>query len=177
MRTIRSSARRYKAFLGIRVTYLYSSETLCSSNSPYPVPMESQITLTDSVSDVPRQFPYDAKVPGPMDSQFTLTNVSAQGVLHTALSFDRDDMKNTKIYSADGKTLYTVETLGVSDSHTVIYRADTREKVASVNKRDIIPDVISFGDQPSMRLSKWLHGKKGDWSDLLGGPLLSPSAG
>lgn len=79
-------------------------------------------------------------------------------------------MKDTKIYSAHRELLYTVETDIVSNSHIFVYPADTQEKVASVKKRDIIPDVIAYGGESLKRLSKWLCGKNGHWSDLLSDP-------
>ncbi|TDL18874.1 hypothetical protein BD410DRAFT_806147 [Rickenella mellea] len=44
-----------------------------------------------------------------LDSDATLVDTSAFGVPQTVVSFLRDDMKNTKIYSADEKHLYTVD--------------------------------------------------------------------
>lgn len=80
----------------------------------------------------------------PNASQTTLATAAAP---YTAFFFNQDSMKDTKIYSAHGELLYTVETDIVSNSHTIVYPADTQEKVASVKKRDIIPDVIAFGGQ------------------------------
>jgi hypothetical protein len=108
------------------------------------------------------------------DSQLTLVDTSSYGAPYSTVSFIRDDMKNTTILAADESVLYTVETDKVSNAHTVIYRggpaageAGDREIVAELKRKDLREDRIKFGGTGrSMKMSKWIHGTSGKWSDL-----------
>ncbi len=105
-----------------------------------------------------------------LDSTVTLVDTSAFGVPQTVISFIRDDMKNTKIYSADDRLLYTVETDKATNTHTIVYREDSQDVVAEVKRKDLRPDKIKFADSPALKLSDWLHGSNNKWSDLLSLP-------
>lgn len=120
--------------------------------------MDSQTTLVDA------DFLLD------LQSQST-SSTSADSAPDVVLFFTRDDMKNTRICSVDRQVLYTVATDVLSDSRTVIYRGDSvagtsEGHVATVNKRTLFADTIAFGTEPPMKLSNWLHGADGKWSDL-----------
>jgi len=101
-------------------------------------------------------------------SQLTLVNPSGNAVTRalTAFSFLQDDMKNTEIYSADHRLLYTVRTDKNSDSHTMVYRSDSEDVVASIKRRTILSDTISFAHEPSRKLGKWLRAAGGRSSEL-----------
>lgn len=109
---------------------------------------------------------YGAPYGAGMESQVTLVDASAFGTPHTVVSFIRDDMKNTRIMSSDDQILYSVDTDKVSNTHTVIRRRDTDEVVAEVKRRDLRPDTIKFGGNQKVKLSGWLSGMNGKWSDL-----------
>lgn len=96
----------------------------------------------------------------------TLVNADAIGTPHYIVSFTRDNMKNTHLLSSDGQILYSVATDKVSNMHTVIRRRDTDEIVAEVDRKNFFPDSIQFGAGDKMKLSEWLHGANGKWSDL-----------
>lgn len=110
--------------------------------------------------------PYSVAFGAGMDSQVTLVDASAFGAPHTVVSFVRDDMKNTRIMSTDDQVLYSVDTDKTSNTHTVVRRRDTDEVVAEVKRRDLLPDTIKFGKDQKVKLSSWLSGMNGKWSDL-----------
>ena len=76
------------------------------------------------------------------------------------------NLKNTKIYGSDRRVLYIVSTDVVSDSHTVICKGESTQVVAKVKRHTFVSDTIVFGNKPSMKLSRWLHGAENKWSDL-----------
>ena len=101
-----------------------------------------------------------------MDSQVTLVDESVFGTPHAIVSFVRDDMKNTRILSANEQILYSVSTDKTTNTHTVIRRGDTDEVIAEVKRKDLRPDTIQFGKEEKKKLSSWLNGMNGRWSDL-----------
>ena len=101
-----------------------------------------------------------------MDSQVTLVDESVFGTPHAIVSFVRDDMKNTRILSANEQILYSVSTDKTTNTHTVIRRGDTDEVIAEVKRKDLRPDTIQFGKEEKRKLSSWLNGMNGRWSDL-----------
>ena len=100
------------------------------------------------------------------ESQVTLVDTSAYGTPQTVISFIRDDMKNTKICSTDERLLYTVETDKQTNTHTKIYRGESTEVVAELKRKDLRPDRIKFGANNSIKLSEFLRGANGKWSNL-----------
>ena len=102
-----------------------------------------------------------------LESQLTLVNTSSpNGVPHTIISFTRDDMKNTKILSADERLLYRVETDKKTNTHTQVFRGDTTEVVAEVKRKDLRPDTIRCLDKDAIKVNQFLRGSNGKWSDL-----------
>ncbi len=99
-------------------------------------------------------------------SQATLVDLSAYATPQNVVSFLRDDMRNTKIYSSDNRLLYTVESERNTNASTAIYRRDTRELVAEVKRKDLRADRIKFGKNSSIKLNSWLSGSSGKWTDL-----------
>ncbi|KAG1763368.1 hypothetical protein EDD22DRAFT_777131 [Suillus occidentalis] len=82
-------------------------------------------------------------------------------------NFSREDMKNTKIFNNQpASPLYSVVTDVKSDKRTDIFDARGNRLLARVDKRDILPDTITFPNRnngSSINLSKWLQkGKLGD---------------
>ena len=102
-----------------------------------------------------------------MTSETTLVDVSAYGTPQTVISFSRDNMKNTKIFSADGRVLYSVETDILKNTKTAVFRGDTKGIVALIERKQLRADTIRFEQQPSTKLASWLHGSNGKWTDLL----------
>ena len=106
------------------------------------------------------------------ESQVTLVDGRVGGESGTVVTFSRDDMKNTEILSSDGRVLYSVATNAQTRWRTLITRAvsgagqDTREVVAEVQRRDLRPDLIAFAGEEEVKLSSWLNGRSGKWSDL-----------
>ena len=109
------------------------------------------------------------------DSQVTLVDTSSYGAPYSSVSFIRDDMRNTTILAADESVMYTVETEKVTNARTVIYRgarpaageAGEREIVVELKRKDLRDDRIKFGGAGrSVKMSKWIHGANGKWSDL-----------
>ena len=114
---------------------------------------------------------------GGFESQVTLVDTSAYGTPHAVVSFIRDDMKNTKILSETEEVLYSVSTDALTNAYTTVYRGDVAAvgaqggsepiKVAEIKRKDLREDRIKFeGNSSSVKLSKWLHGSNGKWSDL-----------
>lgn len=102
--------------------------------------------------------------------------VSANTMAPTVLFFFKDDMKNTQLFAADGKLLYTVHTDKRSDSKTTVTRGETHASdseeinpaspaVATIAHHELLPDTIQFGDAHATKLRGWLHGAKGKWTD------------
>lgn len=100
------------------------------------------------------------------DSQLTLVDTSRFGTPHSIVSFIRDDMKNTKIASSDERLLYLVSTDKTTNTHTIVRRGDTEEVVAEIKRKQLRPDTIQFGSDKQLKLSEWLNGDSGKWSDL-----------
>jgi len=114
---------------------------------------------------------------GGFESQVTLVDTSVYGTPHAIISFVRDDMKNTKILSATEEVLYSVTTDALTNAYTTVYRGDATTdgtqggsepvKVAEIKRKDLREDRIKFeGSASSVKLSKWLHGTNGKWSDF-----------
>ena len=112
---------------------------------------------------------------GGFESQVTLVDTSVYGTPHAVISFVRDDMKNTKILSSTEEVLYSVSTDALTNAYTTVYRGDASggeggtgvAKIAEIKRKDLREDRIKFeGNSSSVKLSKWLHGAKGKWSDL-----------
>ncbi|THH08701.1 hypothetical protein EW145_g2522 [Phellinidium pouzarii] len=101
-----------------------------------------------------------------MATQLTLVDSCAYGVPHTFVSLESDDMRNTRIYAADGPLLYTIETDTKTRAHTVVYREGSRDAIAEVKRKDLRADRIKFGNEKSMELKSWLYGASGKWSDF-----------
>jgi len=101
-----------------------------------------------------------------MESQLTLVDTSAYGTPQTVVSFIRDNMKNTKILSADEQPLYVVDTDKQTNARTTIRRADSGDVVAEIKRKDLRADRIRFGTEPSVKLNTWLHGTNRKWSDF-----------
>ena len=100
------------------------------------------------------------------ESAITLVDQAVHGTPSDVVSFLRDNMRNTKIYSSNEQLLYTVETERIADSWTRVYRADTKQLVAEVKRKDLRGDTIKFGDEQTMKLKSWLNGVNGKWQDL-----------
>ncbi|EGN96461.1 hypothetical protein SERLA73DRAFT_162245 [Serpula lacrymans var. lacrymans S7.3] len=95
-----------------------------------------------------------------MDSQVTLVDPAILALASIILDFDRDDMKRTTIRirgATSTQPYYYVETTK-SDSRTVVRTGD--HVIATVERRDIFPDQITFKGSQSMNLSKWLKSPK-----------------
>jgi len=95
-----------------------------------------------------------------MDSQVTLVDPAILALASTILDFDRDDMKRTTIRirgAANTQPHYYVETTK-SESRTVVRTGD--QVVATIERREILPDQVTFKGSPSMSLSKWLKSPK-----------------
>ena len=127
------------------------------------------------------------------DSQVTLVDASSASYgshrPYTFVSFSRDNMKNTTIFAEDGvRALYSVETdmRATRNAHTRVYRGipvgsqdpsgalleRERELVAEVKRKELREDRIKFGGAgKSKKISKWLHGANGRWTDLWVVPL------
>lgn len=100
------------------------------------------------------------------DSQVTLVDGSSFRAPRAILSFVRDDMKNTRILSSDGRSVYSVETDKATNAHTIVRQGDTGEVVAELKRRVFRPDTIRFRNGEERNLSSWLSGASGKWSDL-----------
>jgi len=114
---------------------------------------------------------------GGFESQVTLVDTSVYGTPHAVVSFIRDDMKDTKILSATEEVLYSVTTDALTNARTTVYRGDATTsaaqggsepiKIAEIKRKDLRVDRIKFeGSTSSVKLSKWLHGTNGKWSDF-----------
>jgi len=112
---------------------------------------------------------------GGFESQITLVDTSPYGTPHAVVSFVRDDMKSTKILSATEEVLYSVTTDALTNAHTTVFRGDATTtngaeevvKIAEIKRKDLREDRIKFeGSTSSVKLSKWLHGTNGKWSDF-----------
>lgn len=79
-------------------------------------------------------------------------------------NFSREDMKNTKIFNNQpASPLYSVVTDIKSDKRTDIFDARGNRLLARVDRRDILPDTITFPNRnngSSINLSKWLQKSK-----------------
>lgn len=79
-------------------------------------------------------------------------------------NFSREDMKNTKIFNNQpALPLYSVVTDIKSDKRTDIFDARGNRLLARVDRRDILPDTITFPNRnngSSINLSKWLQKSK-----------------
>jgi hypothetical protein len=75
-------------------------------------------------------------------------------------------MKNTKIFNNQpALPLYSVVTDRKSDKRTDIFDARADRLLARIDRRDILPDTITFpgrNDGSSINLSKWLQKSKLD---------------
>ncbi|OAX39455.1 hypothetical protein K503DRAFT_769490 [Rhizopogon vinicolor AM-OR11-026] len=73
-------------------------------------------------------------------------------------------MKNTKIFNNQpALPLYSVVTDIKSDKRTDIFDARANNLLAHIDRRDILPDTITFPDRndgSSINISKWLHKSK-----------------
>jgi hypothetical protein len=73
-------------------------------------------------------------------------------------------MKNTKIFNnKPAHPLYSVVTDAKSDKHTEIFDAHANRLLAQIDRRDILPDTVTFPDRndgSSINLSKWLQKSK-----------------
>ena len=115
---------------------------------------------------------YLASYPAGMESSATLVDQAAFGMPSSVICFLRDNMKNTVIHAVSPTTgdieqiLYKVSTDTRSNTHTIVYRGDTDQVIAELQRKDLRPDTIKFAGKDSEKLSNWLHGRGGKWSDL-----------
>lgn len=102
----------------------------------------------------------------------TLVDNRIHAIDQTVVSFSRDDTMNTEIFASDGRMLYAVTTNAQTRMRTVVSRAaagagqDTRELIAVLHRRDWGPDKIRFAGENVEKMSAWLRGAGGKWSDL-----------
>jgi len=79
-------------------------------------------------------------------------------------NFSVNDMKNTKIFNNQpAQPLYSVVTDAKSDKRTDIFDARANRVLAHIDRRDILPDTITFPDRnggSSINLNKWLQKSK-----------------
>ncbi|KAG2134502.1 hypothetical protein DEU56DRAFT_409007 [Suillus clintonianus] len=79
-------------------------------------------------------------------------------------NFSLDNMKNTKIFNNQpASPLYSVVTDVKSDKHTDIFDLRGNRLLARIDRRDILPDTITFPYRNggySIYLSKWLQKSK-----------------
>ena len=133
-----------------------------------------------------------------IDSQVTLVDTSTFGTPHTIISFIRDDMKNTNILNASEQPLYSITTDALTNAYTTFIRLpghsasvsapgigvregdasmNNPEVVAILKRKDLREDRIKFaGSDKSIKLSKWLHGPNGKWTDLYVESSLAPTS-
>ncbi|KLO19655.1 hypothetical protein SCHPADRAFT_935149 [Schizopora paradoxa] len=108
------------------------------------------------------------------ESQVTLVDSGVHDAPYTFVSFLRDDMKNTKIVSSTEAVLYTVTTDALTNTRTTVYRGNASTeagseavKVAEIKRKDLREDRIKLeGNTSSLKLSNWLHGASGKWTDF-----------
>jgi hypothetical protein len=95
-----------------------------------------------------------------MDSQLTLVNPS-----HPAsLVLSKVSVKNTSIYlSTDPETLLYHVTSSNHDRDTHIQDARTQRIIATIQRKDVLPDMITFpaaqegGSLMKARVSRWMR--------------------
>jgi hypothetical protein len=96
--------------------------------------------------------------------QATTTTPTNPAPPSKSYNFSREDMKNTKIFNNQpASPLYSVVTDIKSDKRTDIFDARGNRLLARVDKRDILPDTITFPNRnngSSINLSKWLQKSK-----------------
>jgi len=113
-----------------------------------------------------------ASYPAGMESSITLVDRGSYGEPSSVISFARDDMKNTTIHAVSSTTgnieplLYRVQTDTISNTQTNVYRGETGDVVAVLQRREMRPDTLQFVGQPVRKLKEWLHGKDGKWKDF-----------
>lgn len=92
------------------------------------------------------------------------TTTPTNPTLPKSYNFSREDMKNTKIFNNQpASPLYSVVTDIKSDKRTDIFDARGNRLLARVDRRDILPDTITFPNRnngSSINLSKWLQKSK-----------------
>ncbi|KAG0701080.1 hypothetical protein DFH29DRAFT_982856 [Suillus ampliporus] len=95
-----------------------------------------------------------------MQSTTTLVNPAPP----KSYNFSLENMKNTKIFNNQpASPLYSVVTDIKSDKRTDIFDARANRLLARIDRRDILPDNITFPDRnsgSSINLSKWLQKSK-----------------
>lgn len=78
----------------------------------------------------------------------------------TVLIFDPDNMKKTTIsLRGSNRPLYDVDT-DKSLTHTYIRRSSDNVPLASLERREIIPDKITLGGAPAVNVNKWLKSSR-----------------
>ncbi len=113
---------------------------------------------------------------GGLESQVTLVDKSVYGNPHAVVSFIRDDMKNTKILSSTEEVLYSVTTDALTNACTTVYLGDVTTdgaqgapgpaRIVEIKRKDLREDRIKFEGNTSIKLSKWLHGANGKWTNF-----------
>lgn len=91
-------------------------------------------------------------------------SASTNPVPPKSYNFSLEDMKNTKIFNNQpASPLYSVVTDIKSDKRTDIFDVRGNRLLARVDRRDILPDTITFPNRnsgSSIHLSKWLQKSK-----------------
>jgi len=100
------------------------------------------------------------------ESQMTLVDTSAFGAPNDVVSFLRDSMRNTTILSSDERLLYSVNSDPHTNAWTRICKGESKEVIAEVKRKDLRPDRIKFGGNPSVKLSSFMKGQNNKWSDF-----------
>ncbi|KAF8061836.1 hypothetical protein FPV67DRAFT_1422353 [Lyophyllum atratum] len=88
-----------------------------------------------------------------MDSTATLVNPSA---IH--LNFSANSMKDA-VLSSKGQPEYIVSTSGRSGTRITIQEANTQRVLATIKRRSLLPDTVTFADHHGgspMKLDEWM---------------------
>ncbi|KAJ6626147.1 hypothetical protein B0H10DRAFT_1999209 [Mycena sp. CBHHK59/15] len=90
----------------------------------------------------------------PMDSQLTLVNPAPP----TFLTFGTNSMINTTLF-LDTRPAYTIST-ALQGSTTEIADAGSKEVLARIVRKEVLPDTVAFAGGKEIRVSKWLRKAK-----------------
>ncbi|KAG5642039.1 hypothetical protein DXG03_003737 [Asterophora parasitica] len=94
-----------------------------------------------------------------MDSQLTLV-FSTSDHPASIWVFDRDDVKNAQIsLYGTGEALFTVKS-NIHLTETTVTRTSTGERIATVARRDILSDKVTFAGQKAKSVKGWLKSPK-----------------
>jgi hypothetical protein len=95
-----------------------------------------------------------------------VTTTPTKPVPPKSYNFSLENMKNTKIFNNQpASPLYSVVTDTKSDKRTEIFDARGNHLLARIDRRDILPDTITFPNRnngSSINLNKWLQKSKLD---------------